>query len=208
MKNNRFNLAALALLSFAPSVLDAGILAQNNTASEGDMSGSYDCFGQSFVTPGGTDAYSLSSIYFLAGVGDATTHAGTGTLYLLNTSYTGSVSGLSARTSETGLVATGSWDSSTGAWLFSGVTLNANTSYYFYCSTNGFDVGCNAGIYSSGNQYTAEGTGNSFVVNTYSDYLFCVTGTTAVPEPATYACLASLGVLGYSLLRRRSRERK
>lgn len=133
-----------------------------------------------------------------------------GTGYLLSTAFTGLPGALSS--SATGFL--GSAVGSGGYYTFDPtVTLQADTTYYFYQNGAGYSPPY---IYTSPGQFTTEanattdfGTTVTNASKVYSSYqpTFLLTGSmVAVPEPATDAELAGVGALAVAWVATRRRR--
>jgi hypothetical protein len=199
MKSFHYLVLMLASL-MACGAANADDLLTGNTSIEfgtNVVDGRY--IGQSFTTSSNVDGYTLGTIYLLDYLG--TSRVGNGTLYLYSSLFTDNVSNLA---SGSGLLATVTYDSTNSCWVFSGVTLSANTTYYFYLdSTSEFQVGAStSNPYSGGQFYNCTSGGTSFTSISSADVAFGVTGT-AVPEPAAVAGLAGLAALGFVAIKRR-----
>jgi len=180
---------AMAFVTAAAIFTGAALNASTTIAScLGTVDDDYDYyFGQSFTVSG---SYYLNSISIYKN--EVTLADGTGsTLYLFASAYSGTPGGLSSSS----YVATGSWDSVSDSWVFSGsYTLTEGTTYYFYSDTS-FNAGVfYTDVYASGMIYYC-GSGDSFGYSGDNDLCFSVTGT-AVPEPATCTGLIGLIALG------------
>jgi hypothetical protein len=135
-----------------------------------------------------------------------------GTLFLLNQEY--HASSLSDGTpaelssSTTGYIAEAV--ASGGQYTFAaGVTLAANTQYFFYTNASGTIFAAGPGTYSGGVFYTTAGAGSGFVTRTTEDVAFLlqgtpVNGTAPVPEPASFLLIGS----GIATVMARARKRR
>ena len=195
-------LATLVLLVAGPSQRTwAGIIVENSSGNHQDDFALY--VGQQATTPSGGPWHDLTFNFF----SDipATTPSATGTLFLLSQQYLGPPSGLSSATS--GFIA-----ESTGiagnAYVFDpSVTIQPNTSYWFYSPTQFPPDDPSFGNLVSGEQfYSSESAGSNFgaVASTSSNFRLSgdvVPFVTTVPEPASLA-LFGLGGLGLAGWRR------
>jgi hypothetical protein len=128
-----------------------------------------------------------------------TVPAAAGTGYLLSQPYTGTVNALS--TSAPGYLA--SVTASNGYYNFgSSVSLTGGSTYYFYENGNHVPTTYDTATTTVYPEFSQGGNGSGTYTN-YSSYTtyFSVTGTSAVPEPASLAVFGVPAALG--LLRRR-----
>jgi len=136
-----------------------------------------------------------------------------GTLYLLSQEYTGTPTNLGTGTS--GYISHTSTTQAEGngdEWVFSGVTLESSTQYWFYATgsqsivVNGND---DAGI--GGQWYQAPNSGQPFAANSTMDANFELEGTAAseaIPEPGSLLIggIAGIGMAWSAVRRRRRRQ--
>jgi hypothetical protein len=157
--------------------------------------------GVSFTTPSGASYNNITFNFFSNA--PATNPAAFGTLFMLSQVYTGTPIGLSSAT--TGFLAQ-SQSISGGLYLFNpSVTVQPNTTYFFYANA--------AGIISGGNispaftSYFTPAGGFPFD-ETIGDHNFRLSGTQVnIPEPATLLLLsAGLAGVGAAVRKRRKRQ--
>lgn len=192
-----FAIAALPL-SFAGTA-SAVVLTSNPYVSTSAFLSAGSYYAQGFVIEGSEDAV-LDSIYMYTTSGEV---GGEGNLYVLDSEYTGVASAISGD-------CVGVWDDTAKVWDFSALdetlrTLSAGHTYYFYSgqvSTMSYTASsASTSDYTGGILYFASASENFTSMPDY-DFYFVVNGS-AVPEPASVAALAGLGVLGFAALRRR-----
>ena len=190
----------LLVISSLPTVARADTIATNLTNAFGT---SNSAFGQSLTTPGGGpwaniafNFYSISSNPYASG-----------SLYLLDHEYTGTLANLSAQTNL------GVATASVSAWIFNpSVTLQAGTQYWFYMgsTSGGTSLLWGGGdAFGGGNKYSASAAG-AYQTEPTNDMAFKLTGTQSSPGPIPGAGLLSyviFGIGGAAAFRKRLSER-
>jgi hypothetical protein len=198
--------AALVLAAaFAATEAMAGVIINYHPANF--STGNANNWSQSVTTPTGDGWDNIVFNYY----DPSQNPLAFGTLYLLNQEYLGTPAGLSSLGSGNGLLGTATTtDSQT--WQFaSGVTLQADTQYWFYTGSTGvaaYNTVSNNGaenMYDGGMGYIAN-PGFNAVLNGNLDVNFNLQGDPAgatVPEPASLTLFGAIGLAGLAFARRR-----
>ena len=136
-----------------------------------------------------------------------------GTLYLLSQEYTGTPANLGTGTS--GYISRTSTTQEEGSgdeWVFSGVTLESSTQYWFYAtSSQSLVVNGNDDASIGGQYYEAANSGQPYSADSTKDANFELEGTAAseaIPEPGSLLIggIAAIGMAWGSVRRRRRRQ--
>ena len=167
--------------------------------------------GQSLTTGSGGSWSDITFNFYDAE--DPANSVASGTLYLLDQEYTGTPGGLG--TGTTGYIARTSTTQTEGSgneWVFSGVTLESSTQYWFYAtSSQSIVVNGNDDASIGGQWYQAPNSGQPFAVNSTMDANFELEGTAAseaIPEPGSLLIggIAGIGMAWSAVRRRRRRQ--
>jgi hypothetical protein len=188
-----FSLALAANPSTSKADVIVSVTTLNNSVAATRVSG------QSVTTPNtGAGWDNITFNFYLYNAGSLGAAAATnGSLFLLNTAYSGTPAALSSST--TGYIATATGNGS--VWTFNAsVTLLPNTQYFFYAQDADGALWANntGGALAGGNRYTATSTGTTFTATT-DDMAFSLNGTPN-PGPLPGSGLLSFAVLGFGAI--------
>jgi hypothetical protein len=182
----------LALLACVVNSAGAAVIQSHNVGGTGG--GNAQDPGLSLVTPPGGPWTNITFNWYRAGTGAS---YAIGNLYLLSQNYTGTPQALSSSTTGYIAHATGGGTVYTFA---SGITLQANTTYYFFADL-GLSSGASTEVSSGGTdlanvQSYGAGNGNLDFVTRPFDISYSLNGTSpSVPEPT-----ATGPAVGFTLL--------